>query len=122
MPLGAAALIRDADGRVLLILQTYQRPALWLPPGGWVDPGETPRQAAGREVREELGVEVDVGRPLATRGGGYGELTILFACRLRDASTFRLSDEIERAEFFRSDALPPMAAVVRDCLDEALAR
>jgi ADP-ribose pyrophosphatase YjhB (NUDIX family) len=118
---GAGALIRDPEGRVLLIHQTYQRPPLWLPPGGWVDRGETLRQAASREVREELGVEIDVGRPLATRGGGYGELTILFECRLRGASRFRLSDEIERAEFFHVDALPPMTELVRDCLAEALA-
>src|SRR3954465_1340125 len=80
VPLGAGALIRNAEGRVLLIHQTYQRPPLWLPPGGWGDRGETPRQAASREVREELGVRVAVGQALATRGGGYGELTILFDC------------------------------------------
>jgi ADP-ribose pyrophosphatase YjhB (NUDIX family) len=121
LPVGAGALIRDPEGRVLLIHQTYQRPPLWLPPGGWVDRGETLREAASREVREELGVEIDVGQPLATRGGGYGELTILFDCRLLEEGPFRLSDEIERAEFFRPDALPPMAEVVRDCLAEALA-
>ena len=120
LPLGAGALIRDAEGRVLLILQTYQRPPLWLPPGGWVNRGETPRQAARREVREELGVRVDVGRALATRGGGYGEVTILFDCRLLDDTPFRRSDEIERAEFFPPTALPPMSEVARACLTEAL--
>ena len=121
IPLGAGALIRDAEGRVLLIHQTYQRPPLWLPPGGWVDRGETPREAARREVREELGVGVEVGRALATRGGGYGELTILFDCRLLDDAPFRLSSEIERAEFFAPEALPPMAEAARACLTEALA-
>jgi 8-oxo-dGTP pyrophosphatase MutT (NUDIX family) len=120
LPLGAGALIRDAEGRVLLIHQTYQRPPLWLPPGGWVDRGETPQQAACREVREELGVRVAVGRALATRGGGYGELTILFDCRRLDDAPFRLSDEIARAEFFQPDALPPMSDMARDCLLEAL--
>jgi 8-oxo-dGTP pyrophosphatase MutT (NUDIX family) len=121
VPLGAGALIRDTEGRVLLIHQTYQRPVLWLPPGGWVDRGETPSQAACREVREELGVRVAVGHPLAMHGGGYGEVTILFDCRLLDGPTFRLSDEIERAEFFHPDALPPMAEAARECLTEALA-
>jgi len=119
--LGAGALIRNAEGRVLLIHQTYQRPPLWLPPGGWVDRGETPRQAASREVREELGVRVAVGQALATRGGGYGELTILFDCRRLDDDPFRFSDEIARAEFFSPDALPPMSADARECLIEALA-
>jgi len=120
-PLGAGALIRDAEGRVLLIQQSYQRPPLWLPPGGWVDRGETPREAACREVWEELGVRVDVGRALATRGGGYGELTILFDCRRLDDAPFRLSDEIAQAEFFRPEALPPMSVMARACLTEALA-
>jgi 8-oxo-dGTP pyrophosphatase MutT (NUDIX family) len=121
LPLGAAALIRDAEGRILLIHQTYQRPPLWLPPGGWVDRGESPSQAACREVREELGVRVEVGPPLATRTGGYGELTILFDCRRLDDAPFRLSDEIARAAFFHPDALPPMADVTRESLTEALA-
>ncbi|HZO29682.1 MAG TPA: NUDIX hydrolase [Chloroflexota bacterium] len=120
-PLGAGALIRDGEGRVLLILQTYQRPPLWLPPGGWVDRGETPGEAARREVREELGLRVDVGRPLATRDGGYGELTILFDCRLLDDAPIRPSYEIAQAEFFHPDALPPMYDVARDCLLEGLA-
>ncbi|MFW6436244.1 MAG: NUDIX hydrolase [Halococcoides sp.] len=33
---------------------------MWLPPGGHIDRGETPHEAAIREVREELGVEVDL--------------------------------------------------------------
>jgi ADP-ribose pyrophosphatase YjhB (NUDIX family) len=121
VPLGAGALIRDAEGRVLLIRQTYQRPPLWLPPGGWVDRRETPRQAACREVREELGVHIAVGQPLATRGGGYGELTILFDCRRLDDAPLQLSDEIAQARFFSPDALPPMADGARECLTEALA-
>jgi 8-oxo-dGTP pyrophosphatase MutT (NUDIX family) len=119
-PLGAGALIRDDQGRVLLIHQTYQRPPMWLPPGGWVDRGESPRQAACREVREELGLHIEVGRALAMRGGGYGELTILFDCRRVDDAPLRLSDEIARAEFFPPDALPPMAGAALECLTEAL--
>jgi 8-oxo-dGTP diphosphatase len=32
----------------------------WVPPGGKVDPGETPREAARRELFEETGVEADL--------------------------------------------------------------
>ena len=118
--LGAGALVRDAEGRVLLIQQTYQRPPVWLPPGGWVDRGETPHEAACREVREELGVPVRIGRALAARSGGYGEVTILFeAIRLNDA-VFTFSDEILRAEFFAPDALPPMPEIVRSYIQEAV--
>lgn len=45
------------EGRVLLI--KHKRLGLWLAPGGHVDEGETPEQAALRELREETGLEAD---------------------------------------------------------------
>ncbi|CAM4025022.1 NUDIX hydrolase [Kibdelosporangium persicum] len=49
---------RDTDGllRVLLIQRTHTSsafPGCWALPGGYVDPGETPEDAARRELREE---------------------------------------------------------------------
>ena len=32
----------------------------WVFPKGWIDPGETPEQAAIREVREETGVRAEI--------------------------------------------------------------
>ncbi|MFF2653306.1 NUDIX domain-containing protein [Streptomyces sp. NPDC058045] len=62
---GAAALFRDAEGRVLLVEPNY-RPG-WGLPGGTVesDAGETPRQGARRETAEEIGLDVPLGRLLA---------------------------------------------------------
>jgi 8-oxo-dGTP diphosphatase len=56
----AAAVLIGGDGSVLLA----QRPAgkayagYWEFPGGKLEPGETPRDALVRELREELGIEV----------------------------------------------------------------
>jgi 8-oxo-dGTP pyrophosphatase MutT (NUDIX family) len=55
-------LFRDSDGRVLLVKPIYKRG--WDLPGGYVEPGEAPKRAATREVAEELGLEVSVGRLL----------------------------------------------------------
>ncbi|GAA2167350.1 hypothetical protein GCM10009826_45150 [Humibacillus xanthopallidus] len=57
-------LIRDAAGAVLLCEPVYKRD--WDLPGGVVDPGEPPRECVAREIREELALEVTVGRLLAT--------------------------------------------------------
>ncbi|QYJ05152.1 NUDIX domain-containing protein [Nocardioides panacisoli] len=50
------------DGRVLLLqAQDPARPGdlHWVSVGGAVEPGETPRAAAVREMREETGIAVD---------------------------------------------------------------
>jgi 8-oxo-dGTP pyrophosphatase MutT (NUDIX family) len=38
-----------------VLLHLHKRLGLWLQPGGHIDPGETPEEAALREVREETG-------------------------------------------------------------------
>jgi 8-oxo-dGTP pyrophosphatase MutT (NUDIX family) len=60
--IGAGALFRDHDGRVLLVNPTYKPP--WEIPGGVVEEGESPRECAIRELGEELGWSGDLGRLL----------------------------------------------------------
>lgn len=43
-----------------LLLHRHAKLGMWLPCGGHVDPGESPDEAAIREVREESGVEVEL--------------------------------------------------------------
>jgi len=59
-----AGLIADAAGRVLITQRRADQalPLQWELPGGKVEPGEAPVAALARELVEELGVAVDVGR------------------------------------------------------------
>ncbi|GAA3685552.1 NUDIX hydrolase [Nonomuraea antimicrobica] len=59
---GAAAYITDERGRVLLVDPNYREH--WSFPGGVIDAGEHPAQACAREVAEEVGLTVEVGRLL----------------------------------------------------------
>lgn len=57
----AHVVIRDPTGRVLLVETTYKSD--WELPGGVVEPLESPRQGAIREVLEEVGLAVELSQP-----------------------------------------------------------
>ena len=64
----ARVLVLDPDGRVLLLGARLTDPAVppgdvlfWYTPGGGVEPGEGVREAATRELAEEIGLVVDPG-------------------------------------------------------------
>ncbi|WP_412067613.1 A/G-specific adenine glycosylase [Rubrivirga sp. IMCC43871] len=82
----AAGLVFDAVGRVLI----QRRPedamlgGLWEFPGGKVEVGESTEEACAREVAEELGIAVEVGRPVAIVEHAYSHFRITmhaFRCR-----------------------------------------
>lgn len=62
MSAAAGVLFTDRHDRLLLVQPSYKQH--WDIPGGIVEPGELPRQAAKREVKEELGIDCGVGRLL----------------------------------------------------------
>jgi 8-oxo-dGTP diphosphatase len=74
-----AAVMHDADGRVLLA----QRPAgkhlagLWEFPGGKLEPGEAPLAALARELHEELGITLQRAEPLIRVPCHYVERELL---------------------------------------------
>jgi 8-oxo-dGTP diphosphatase len=60
--LASGCILRDQSGRILLVKPTY-KPG-WEIPGGMVEANESPAQACLREAREEIGLEVGLGRLL----------------------------------------------------------
>lgn len=74
---GARVVVRTPDA-VLLMRDTdlgVPGSEWWVTPGGGIDPGETPAQAAAREVGEETGLIVeadDLIGPIATRSAVHG--------------------------------------------------
>ncbi|MFE5142862.1 NUDIX domain-containing protein [Streptomyces fagopyri] len=57
-PLAAEVWVFDEDlARVLLVRHRWRG---WVPPGGRVEPGETPREGARRELFEETGIEAEL--------------------------------------------------------------
>ncbi|MGA1980854.1 MAG: NUDIX domain-containing protein [Acidobacteriaceae bacterium] len=71
----ARVMVFDPAGRVLLIRCVVMRAdgefVFWLTPGGEIEAGEEPRAAAVRELREELGLEVEVVGPVYTEANRF---------------------------------------------------
>jgi 8-oxo-dGTP diphosphatase len=57
---GASAAIFRGEAVLLIVRAKGALQGLWSLPGGHIEPGETARAAALREVREETGVEADI--------------------------------------------------------------
>ncbi len=76
----AAALILEGE-RVALIERQNDRGVYYLFPGGHIEAGETPADAAAREVREELGLDVEIG-PLIAEVTFKGTVQSYFLARV----------------------------------------
>ena len=86
-----AAVITDDNGHVLIAQRpTHKHLGLkWEFPGGKVESDESPAAALARELREELGIEIEILRPLPRFTHDYGAVVIAmipFVCRLTPAS------------------------------------
>jgi len=102
-------MVLDPAGRVLLIRCVAMRSdgefRFWLTPGGEIEEGETPIEAALRELREELGLTVEVAGPVYTeatqfehRGEMRDNVDFVFTARCEvDAPALQgvTADEIE---------------------------
>ncbi len=106
--LGVSALLMR-DGAVLLVRRSRGPFAgCWSLPGGKVEAGESLEDALRREVREETGLEVDVG-PLAGireqlpgRGTAGHYVIVVFRCELTRGE-LRAGDDAEAAEWVPLD-------------------
>ena len=77
------AAIIGRDGKFFATQRGYGRfEGLWEFPGGKLEPGETPRQALIREIREELDIEISADRWLCIREFDYPDFHLRLHCYL----------------------------------------
>ena len=62
-PVSIKGVLFSPAGEAVLLLNEREE---WELPGGRIEPGETSAECLVREIQEELGLEVEVGRPVDT--------------------------------------------------------
>lgn len=98
------------DSEVLLVRHTYGREERWELPGGGVKRGEDPAEAARREAREELGVDLADWRflgDLFERIDGKRDRLWCYTTELTSGEIERDGAEIAEVRWFDRDRLPP---------------
>ena len=109
------AVVLDREGSVLLVRE--KEDGLWTLPGGWVDVGESPSEAAEREVKEESGYEVRAARLLALWDRDkhphpplpFHVYKLCLGCELLGGEPLVSGTETDGVGFFRKDALPELS-------------
>ncbi|MFC4032337.1 NUDIX domain-containing protein [Streptomyces polygonati] len=124
----ADVLLRDEQGRVLLVKPTY-KPG-WDLPGGMAEANEAPDDAARRELREELGLDISLHGLLVIdwvppHGPWDDQLAFIFNGGTLSAERFALlrpaDNELSDAEFFPvRQAKDRLHVRMRSRLDTAL--
>ncbi len=102
----AGAVITDARGHVLLLKHRFRPGAGWGMPGGFIEAGEQPDEALRRELREEVGLEVEKLKLFTARAFKTPkQVEIVFTARAVGDPN-HLSFEIQKAAWFSPDDLP----------------
>lgn len=102
----AGAIIFDDEGRILLLDHVFRPDSGWGIPGGFLKKGEQPEAALRRELKEEIGIEVEAVELLFARTLPWPrQIEIYFRARAIGRPE-PCSFEIRRAGWFSIDDLP----------------
>jgi len=100
-------LVHRGDDEVLLATDRRFRSGFFALLAGFVEPGETLEEAAAREVREEVGLEVEDIRYFGSQSWPFpSQLMVGFYARYRSGEIRVQEEELTEARWFRLDALP----------------
>lgn len=104
----AAAIPFDADGRIWLHRRGFEPgKGLWTFVGGFVDLGESVQEAAKREAREEMELDLELGPVVGVYSRPEDRVVlIVYSATIRDGSTPRTTDEAPVIEGFAPGDLP----------------
>ena len=101
---GAFGVIFDKENRVLLCHRRDMD--LWDIPGGMVELGESPWEGVVREVKEEVGLDVEIVRLVGVYSKKKkNDVIFSFLCKIR-GGVISLTDEADEIAYFSVNDLP----------------
>lgn len=112
-PKVAAAVLIEQDSRILLVRRAVNpQKGFWTLPAGFIDAGEIPAKAAERECLEETGLYVQVTTlldVLPNHEHPRGANIIIFYRAEIIKGDLVPGDDVDSADFFPTNQLPPLA-------------
>jgi len=114
-------------GRELLLARSARfATGMYSALAGFVEPGETIEDCIRREVREEVGVEIEAPAYFASQSWAFPHSLMIAFTAVYAGGEIRLDDpEIEDARWFPLDALPPLpspVSIARRLIDATVER
>ena len=102
----AAGIVRNHQGKVLLIKHRFRPGSGWGIPGGFLEAGEQADAALRRELREEIGLELEQVRIYASRTfSRQNQIEVVFLANASGQPQPK-SIEVELVDWFSIDSLP----------------
>lgn len=112
LPVLVADVVIIKDEKVLLMLRAHEPfRGYWVLPGGHVDYGETTEHAAIREVKEEVGLDVELEELVGVysspnRDPRYHAVSVTYIGVIKGSDKIKLGREGSEYKYFSPDELP----------------
>ena len=117
----AVMVLIERGEELMLARSPHFRPGVFSALAGFVEPGETLEQCAHREVREEVGLEIENLRYFTSQSWPFpNSLMVAFFADYAGGDITPDPSEIEAAGWFSRDALPPLpdhVSIARQLID-----
>ncbi len=104
--IGVAMVLRDDRGRILMLRHVFHPVTPWGLPGGWLNRHEEPRAGVLRELREETGLQAELGPLIFTEYATRPQRIEMAFLGTVIPGPITLSGEIIEARWFEPAALP----------------
>jgi NAD+ diphosphatase len=117
----AIIVLVERDGKILLARAHRHPPGFYSVLAGFVEPGETLEEAVAREIKEEVGIEVNDINYFGSQPWPYpNSLMVAFTCTYSSGDITIEEEELEDAGWYSPDNLPPIPpkiSIARQLID-----